>query len=99
MSPWIAQLEQGRVGFHTTTSSKTWSAATSRAPIASVPDLEDEQAGDEIRLGLDVALVVALRGARTITRSRGGIPIGNSRPHTISQAFALRGALRADAAT
>lgn len=88
--PWIAQLGQGRGGFYSYDFSKTWSAATYTAPIASCPTgRTSSRRRNQTRSGAR-SRVALLERRRSLVLG-GGIPMGNTTPpYDFTWAFALR---------
>ena len=89
--PWIAQLGQGRGGFYSYDFLENLVGCNIHSADRIVPEWQDIEFGDEVRLAPQVGLrVAALERGRSVVL-RGGIPIGNSAPpYDFTWAFVLR---------
>ena len=78
--PWIAQLGQGRGGFYSYDFLENLVGCDIHSADRIVPEWQGVQAGDEVRLAPEVALVVALvdRGRSLVLH--GGLPLGSAAP-------------------
>ena len=89
--PWIAQLGQGRGGFYSYDVLENLVGGDIHSADRIVPEWQDVRVGDEVRLGPEFGLAVALleRGRSLVLR--GGIPTGNTAPpFDFTWAFTLR---------
>ena len=89
--PWIAQLGQGRGGFYSYDFLENLVGCDIHSADRIVPEWQDADVGDEVKLHPEVALAVAaLESGRSLVL-RGGIPMGNTpSPFDNSWAFVLR---------
>jgi hypothetical protein len=89
--PWIAQLGQGRGGFYSYDFMENLIGCDIHSADRIVPEWQDVEVGDEVRLAPEVGLAVAsLEQGRSLVL-RGGVPIGNTTPpYEFSWAFVLR---------
>ena len=89
--PWIAQLGQGRGGFYSYDFLENLVGCDIHSADRIVPEWQDANVGDEVKLHPEVALAVAaLESGRSLVL-RGGIPMGNTpSPFDNSWAFVLR---------
>ena len=89
--PWIAQLGQGRGGFYSYDFLENLVGCDIHSADRIVPEWQDVEVGDEVRLAPEVGLAVAsLEQGRSLVL-RGGVPIGNTTPpYEFSWAFVLR---------
>ena len=89
--PWIAQLGQGRGGFYSYDFLENLVGCDIHSSDRIVPEWQETEVGDEVRLAPEVGLAVALveRGRSLVLR--GGIPMGNmAAPYDFTWAFVLR---------
>lgn len=74
--PWIAQLGQGRGGFYTYDWLENLLGLDVHSADRVVPEWQDIQAGNQIRLAADTGMAVAIAEYGRALVIRGGIPIG-----------------------
>jgi hypothetical protein len=89
--PWIAQLGQGRGGFYSYDFLENLVGCDIHSSDRIVPEWQDTDVGDEVRLAPEFGLAVAFleRGRSLVLR--GGIPMGNmAAPYDFTWAFVLR---------
>jgi hypothetical protein len=89
--PWLAQLGQGRGGFYSYDFLENLIGADIHSVDRIVPELQDIEVGDEVRLHPEVALeVAAVEQGRSLIL-HGGVPMGNSPPpYDFTWTFVLR---------
>jgi hypothetical protein len=89
--PWIAQLGQGRGGFYSYDFLENIAGCDIRSADRIVPEWQDVNAGDEIKLHPKVSLQIAsLEPGRSLV-IRGAVPMGNTTPpYDFTWAFVLR---------
>jgi hypothetical protein len=74
--PWIAQLGQGRGGFYTYDWLENLLGLDMHSADRVVPEWQDIQVGDQVRLAADVGLTVTVVEHARALVIRGGIPMG-----------------------
>jgi hypothetical protein len=91
--PWLAQVGQGRGGFYSYDRLENLVRCDIHSADRIVPELQDVEVGDEVRLAPKVGLTVAaLENGRALVLS-GGVPIGHSDPpYDFTWSFVLRDA-------
>jgi hypothetical protein len=89
--PWIVQLGQGRGGFYSYDFLENIAGCDIRSADRIVPEWQDVNAGDEIKLHPKVSLQIAsLEPGRSLV-IRGAVPMGNTTPpYDFTWAFVLR---------
>jgi len=89
--PWIAQLGQGRGGFYSYDFLENLVGCDIHSADRIVPEWQDVEVGDEVRLAPEAGLVVASLDPGRSLVLRGGIPIGKTAPpYDFTWAFTLR---------
>jgi hypothetical protein len=89
--PWIAQLGQGRGGFYSYDFLENLVGCDIHSSDRIVPEWQDTEVGDEVRLAPELGLAVAFLERRRSLVLRGGIPMGNlAAPYDFTWAFVLR---------
>jgi len=91
--PWIAQVGQGRGGLYSYDVLENLVGCDMHSADHIVPEWQNVEVGDEVRLAPEVGLTVAeLQKGRALVLS-GGIPLGNSgAPYDFTWSFVLRDA-------
>jgi hypothetical protein len=91
--PWLAQVGQGRGGFYSYDRLENLVLCDIHSADRIVPEWQNVEAGDEVRLAPKVGLTVAaLESGRALVLS-GGVPIGQSDPpYDFTWSFVLRDA-------
>jgi hypothetical protein len=91
--PWLAQVGQGRGGFYSYDRLENLARCDIHSADRIVPELQNVEVGDEVRLAPKVGLTVAaLENGRALVLS-GGVPIGHSDPpYDFTWSFVLRDA-------
>jgi hypothetical protein len=74
--PWIAQLGQGRGGFYSYDVLENLVGCDIHSANRIVPEWQQVEVGDEVKLHPQVALTVAVVQAGRAVVWRGGVPIG-----------------------
>jgi hypothetical protein len=89
--PWIAQLGQGRGGFYSYDRLENFVGCDIHSADRVVPEWQNMEVGDEVRLAPEVGLTVAaLENGQALVLS-GGIPVGRSDlPYDFTWSFVLR---------
>jgi hypothetical protein len=88
--PWIAQLGQGRGGFYSYDWLENLVGCNIHSSNRILPEWQDIEVGDEIRLAPQVGLAVAFVEQGRSLVLRGGIPMGKrAAPYDFTWAFAL----------
>jgi hypothetical protein len=89
--PWLAQVGQGRGGFYSYDRLENLVGCDIHSADRIVPELQNVEVGDEVRLAPKVGLTVAaLENGRALVLS-GGVPIGHSDPpYDFTWSFVLR---------
>lgn len=89
--PWIVQLGQGRGGFYTYDLLENLVGANIHSADTIVPDWQQLEVDDEVRLAPQVALRVAQVEPNRSLVLRGAVPLGDvSAPYDFTWAFVLR---------
>ena len=89
--PWIAQLGQGRGGFHSYDWLENLVGCNIHSSNRILPEWQDITVGDEIRLAPQVGLAVAVVEQGRSLALRGGIPMGKrAAPYDFTWAFTIR---------
>jgi len=89
--PWIAQLGQGQGGFYSYDFLENLVGCGIHSADRIVPEWQQLEVGDEVKLAPEVGLRVASLEARRSLVLQGGIPLGNTAPpYDFTWAFALR---------
>jgi hypothetical protein len=89
--PWIAQLGQGRGGFYSYDGLENLVGCDIHSADRVVPEWQDVEVGDQVKLHPEVALAVAaIEPGRSLVL-QGGVPMGNvAPPYDFTWAFVLR---------
>ncbi len=89
--PWIAQLGQRRGGFYSYDGLENLVGCDIHSADRVVPEWQDVEVGDEVKLHPEIALTVAaLEPGRSLVL-QGGVPMGNiAPPYDFTWAFVLR---------
>jgi hypothetical protein len=89
--PWIAQLGQGRGGFYSYQRLENLIGCDIHSADRIVPEWQQLDVGDEVRLHPEVALAVALVEPGRALVLRGGVPVaGRPAPYDFSWAFVVQ---------
>ncbi len=89
--PWIAQLGQGRAGFYSYDFLENLVGIDIYTADRIVPEWQDVEVGDEVRLAPEVSLEVAALDPGRLLVLRGGVPMGKvPPPYDFTWAFVLR---------
>ncbi len=89
--PWIAQLGQGRGGFYSYDALENLFGCDIHSADAVMPQWQQIDVGDEVRLAPEVALTVARVDPGDALVLRGGVPVGaGAPPYDFTWAFVLR---------
>lgn len=89
--PWVAQLGQGRGGFYSYDLLENLAGCDIQSADRIVPEWQDIEVGDGVRLAPDVGLEVAVVERSRALVLRGGVPMGPaSPPYDFTWAFVLR---------
>lgn len=89
--PWLAQLGQGRGGLYSYDAVENLVGCDIHSADRVVPEWQQVEVGDEVRLHPEVGLVVALVEPGRALVVRGGVPMGEvAPPYDFTWAFVLR---------
>ncbi len=89
--PWIAQLGQGRGGFYSYDALENLFGCDIHSADAVVPQWQQIEVGDEVRLAPELPLTVARVDRGDALVLRGGVPVGEGAPpYDFTWAFVLR---------
>jgi hypothetical protein len=88
--PWIAQLGQGRGGFYSYDALENLAGCSIHSADHVVPEWQEIQVGDRVRLAPEVGLDVAATDPGHALVLRGGVPMGSAPPpYDFTWAFVL----------
>ncbi len=89
--PWVAQLGQGRGGFYSYDALENLFGCDIHSADAVVPQWQQIDVGDEVRLAPELPLTVARVDHGDALVLRGGVPVGaGAPPYDFTWAFVLR---------
>lgn len=89
--PWIAQLGQGRGGLYSYDILENLAGCDIHSAVRIVPEWQDVEVGDEVRLHPEVALTVVVVEPGRALVVQGGVPMGETpAPYDFTWAFVLQ---------